>query len=365
MQAGLTSALKRGGDEILKLVGLRPKIEIIAASAITTALLAVYQLSTGAHFFSVLYASLVAVVAWFVSLPAALCFAVADTFLILTDGLVLRAQIDVKTTIDLLNLVFSRSIVFFVVAFVFSHLKYVQSNIEKLAEARAEALARETYARQRLEHEMLDISEREQRRIGRDLHDGLCQLLTAAALSNITLLRALKGKHEIESADMAKKTSSLIEDAISLARSTAKGLDPVELRSDGLMQAFEEFCATTSDLFGVQCQFSCGQPVFIESATTATHLYRIAQEAVGNAVKHGNATQIDIALEDTETGVRLSISDNGQGLTSESTRNRGMGLRTMDVRSKLVRGNFSIGRSKSGGVEVVCQMLEAANAYHR
>jgi two-component system, LuxR family, sensor kinase FixL len=120
------------------------------------------------------------------------------------------------------------------------------------------------------------------------------------------------------------------------------------------MQAFEEFCATTSDLFGVQCQFTCGQPVFIESATTATHLYRIAQEAVGNAVKHGKATAIDISLDETETGVCLSISDNGCGIPEKLAGRGGMGLRTMDVRSKLVSGQFSLCRSESGGVKVVC-----------
>ena len=289
---------------LVKLIGRRPKGEVVLVGIILTAAISADQLMTAAHFFSVFYACVIAVIAWFVGSTAAVLFAALDAVLILIAGLVLPGQSHITNNFDLASYTSMRAIFFVFTALVVGRLKHVQANIESLAEARAKALATETAERERLESEMLDISEREQRRIGRDLHDGLCQLLTGAALTNSTLIRSLTTMGDLKSVETARKTGRLVEDAIFLARSTAKGLDPIELKSDGLMQALEEFSATTSELFEVRCQFRCPAPVFIESATTATHLYRVAQEAVSNAVKHSKATTIEICLEEIDEGIR-------------------------------------------------------------
>jgi signal transduction histidine kinase len=221
-------------------------------------------------------------------------------------------------------------------------------------------LVREVAERERLEREMLEISEREQRRIGQELHDGLCQYLTGTAMVSHVHARKLAQPDEKES---ARKIVHLIEQAIWLARGVAKGLDPVDTQSDGLMQAFEEFSLTTSELFHVSCRFECDLPVLVESPATASHLFRIAQEAVSNAIKHGKATDILISLKHTESELLLSVSDNGCGFAEfSSSDHSGMGLRTMATRTKHIGGKFSLKQNRTGGVEVVCSVPEHADA---
>ena len=130
---------------------------------------------------------------------------------------------------------------------VFVHLSHLQRNLKDLAERRALALSQESALRASLEHEMLEISEREQDRIGRDLHDSLCQHLTGTALAGHLLAKSL-GRDGLPQAQNARKIVDLIEEGISLARSIAKGLHPLESRSDGLMIGLEEFTAATSEL---------------------------------------------------------------------------------------------------------------------
>ena len=252
-----------------------------------------------------------------------------------------------------------RLLLFSFLVFVLSRLRQLQSVLEVRVQERARALKRETAERERLEHEMLEISEREQRRIGRDLHDGLCQHLTGTALASHVLAEKL-GARGLSETEAAHRIVDLVEEAISLARGMAKGLHPVELQADGLMRALEEFTSTTAELFGVICRFECPMPVLIHSPATATHLYRIAQEAVGNAIKHGQARSITVALEETEEGIRLSISDDGKGLAKGAADGKGMGLRIMADRAKMIGGRFSVQAHRPRGVELSCLIPQVA-----
>jgi len=218
---------------------------------------------------------------------------------------------------------------------------------------RGRALAEEVANRRRLEHEMVETSEREQRRIGRDLHDGLCQHLTATAVSIFALSRDLEAVGSIQ-VEKARKAVELVEQGISMARTITQGLHPIEMRGDGLMQALEEFAETTSDLFDVKCRFECCSPIMVDAPSTAAHLYRIVQEGVNNAIRHGSATEIEVSLEETETDLQLTVSDNGKGLPSQTSERRGLGLEIMAARAKLIGGNFTMGRSQKGGVELTC-----------
>ena len=139
----------------------------------------------------------------------------------------------------------------------------------------------------------------------------------------------------------AKKVVELIGEGISLSRRLAKGLYPVEMEADGLMLALEEYAATTSELFKVACRFECDSPVLIHDPATAGHLYRIAQEAVGNAIKHGRAKNILIRLDASEESTVLSIKDDGVGLPEALPKKRGMGLRIMAHRAAMIGGTFS------------------------
>lgn len=260
---------------------------------------------------------------------------------------------------DITAFALNRFLLFAVLILVVMRLKALTDNLEALARVRAQALLNESAERERLEREMLDISEREQRRIGQELHDGLCQQLTGTAMLGQAHARKLTEASEKEN---ARKIVDLLEQTIFLARGVAKGLYPVETHREGLMQAFEEFSSTTSDLFKVQCRFECDLPVMVDDPTLAGHLFRIAQEAVSNAIKHGRASEIQICLSDTEAGLLLSVSDNGRGIADLDAVPAGMGLRTMAIRSKLIGGHFTLKAIATGGVEVQCLVPEQADA---
>jgi len=227
--------------------------------------------------------------------------------------------------------------------------------LETQVRQRTVALTDEMAERERLERELLEISEREQRRIGQDLHDGLCQHLTGATLAGQVLEGKLTALQLPEAAD-ATKVVELVEEGINLSRRLAKGLYPVEIEADGLMLALEEYAKTTGELFKVNCRFECDLPVLIHDAATAGHLYRIAQEAVRNAIKHGKAKNILIRLEASEESTVLSIKDDGTGLPELLPKNRGMGLRIMAHRSAMIGGRFNVRRDETVGTLVTCEL---------
>ncbi len=245
---------------------------------------------------------------------------------------------------------------YLVVAWILANLRSLNRNLENQVQQRTNALTEEIVERERLERELLEISEREQRRIGQDLHDSLCQHLTGATLAAQVLEEKLTALKVPAAAD-AGKMVELVEQGIDLSRRLARGLSPVEMTADGLMLALEEYAATTSELFKVSCRFECDSPVLIHDAHTAGHLYRIAQEAVGNALKHGRAAHIVIHLEATEPSTVLSIKDDGAGLPQVLPKSDGMGLRIMAHRSAMIGGRFKAGRDEAGGTLVTCELF--------
>lgn len=300
---------------------------------------------------SFIYAIPIALAAWFSGWLTAVLLAFVSVCLSLSADFVGGLQVS-DPIIPIINCTIRLLFYYFLID-VLGRLHELQSDLESQVVQRAAALAQETAQRQRLEHELLDISDREQRRMGRDLHDGLCQHLTATALTAQTLVQQLsEARHA--SAPVASRIVSLTEEAIVLARGTAKGLCPVELTADGLMQALEEFSYNTSEVFRVSCKFECASPVLVHTPTIAINLYRIAQESVGNAVKHGAAREIGVTLEETEAGIRLVVSDDGCGLPAFPASHKGMGLRIMGDRARIVGGNLSVKGNDRGGTDVVC-----------
>src|SRR5208283_1610299 len=184
---------------------------------------------------------------------------------------------------------------------------------------------------------------------------GLCQHLTGATLAGQVLEEKLAALNLSEAVD-ANKVVEIIEEGINLSRRLAKGLYPVEIEADGLMLALEEYAATSSKLFKVSCRFECDLPVLIHDPATSGHLYRIAQEAVGNAIKHGKAGNILIRLDASEESTVLSIKDDGVGLPEPPPKNRGMGLRIMEFRSGMIGGTFNARREEAGGTLVTCEL---------
>jgi PAS domain S-box-containing protein len=222
-----------------------------------------------------------------------------------------------------------------------------------------EKLHKEIAARHRLEEEILEISEREQQRIGRNLHDDLGQRLVGISYMSHQLAGTLQALGSPE-AGQAGKITSLLNDALSLTRSLARGLHPVALKSGGLIAALADLADRTSEMYQVACRFDgpCDEPLLTD--TTATHLYRIAREAVTNAVHHGKAQQIHIALGVAATGhTELRVADNGCGMPRLSPRRMGMGLRIMNYRADVIGASLVFITPENGGTSVCCTVPTA------
>ncbi len=212
---------------------------------------------------------------------------------------------------------------------------------------------RDITERKRLEKENLEISEREQRRIGQDLHDGLCQHLAGIEMLSQVLAQKLTPKAK-DGAARATEIAKAVREAISQTRLLARGLSPVTLESEGLMSALAELALNTEKMFQVRCEFVCAETVKFDDHAAATHLFRIAQEAVSNAIKHGHAKKISIKLEEGPEHLRLSVRDNGSGFPKKFSRANGMGLRIMQSRIGMVGGTLTIESHRDRGASVIC-----------
>src|SRR3984893_10042082 len=207
--------------------------------------------------------------------------------------------------------------------------------------------------RKHLEKTILEISAREQRRIGQDLHDGLGQHLTGIAFMSKVQEQKLMEKGMPEAGDAAKIVN-LVNEAINKTRELARGLLPVVSDAQGLMSALRQWAGEVEDLFAVNCRFQCFTPVLIHDDAVATHLYYVAREAVNNAIKHGHARQIVIRLAADESQGALTIQDDGCGIGSIVPGNKGMGLHLMSYRARMVGGSFEVQRAPIGGTVVTC-----------
>ena len=215
-------------------------------------------------------------------------------------------------------------------------------------------IVRDISEQKRLEQEILEISDREKRRIGQDMHDSLGQLLTGIGFKSKSLENKLAAKQVPEGA-IANQIAELVTQAIMQARGLARGLQPVEPRPAGLMSALEELSINIQDLFPVSCTFTCSQVVEIPNPALATHLYRIAQEACNNAIKHGRAKQIAIELARAEDVVTVTVRDDGVGFSQPAGTTKGMGMQIMRYRAAVVGGALSVRANGAGGTVISCQ----------
>lgn len=205
--------------------------------------------------------------------------------------------------------------------------------------------------RDRLEREVLEISEREQRRIGQDLHDGLCQQLTGISL----LSRSLHQKLSEPMAEEARQITQFINECLEQTRRVTRGLHPVPDEPTGLMQALKELAERVATMGKLDCQFVCPVPVAIPNRMVATNLYRIAQEASQNALRHANPTKITIRLINDGKSIQQTVTDNGSGLQSRSNP-RGLGLEIMDYRAHSVGASLAVRGGDPRGTEVACTL---------
>jgi PAS domain S-box-containing protein len=216
-------------------------------------------------------------------------------------------------------------------------------------------------ARIRLERQILEISDREQARIGQDIHDGLCQQLIGMAF-NLNSLEQTLGSADRPEAASSRKICLLLDEAITEARRVCRGLYPVRLKTEGLLPALEELAHTVSERFNLDCESEFGSRRLLCDITTATHLYRIAQEAVNNAVKHSGAAHIRLRLGASEGGLELQVQDDGKGIKASPGRAGGMGLHIMDYRARSIGGSLEI-QDVGNGTSVSCRVPQRAGSF--
>lgn len=202
-----------------------------------------------------------------------------------------------------------------------------------------------------LEQKVIEVSENEQRRIGQDIHDDLCQQLASIGCFTKVIERRLQERGDQE-ADQLAQIGEMVSQANIRAREIARDLVPSIVESDGLPGALEELAKRSERAFGIQCQFVCPEEIRIVSQA-AMQLYRIAQEAVGNAVRHGHPTRVNISLMRVPDHLILSIADNGSGMKKKS-RSQGLGLLTMAHRAQMLDGDFQIHTKLGRGTRIEC-----------
>lgn len=226
---------------------------------------------------------------------------------------------------------------------------------DRTAELRdlSERLLREMNGRKQLEQHILEISEREQRRIGQDLHDSIGQSLAATKFVSSALEMKLTARKSRDRQHAARLTR-LLDRASEDVRAVARGLHPVSAEPDGLMSALSGLIENVRQIYKIPCSFECPAPVLLAEPQVAAQLYRIAQEAVNNALRHARPRHIWIGLRSARGALHLSVRDDGCGIAAASTASPGLGLAIMNYRASVIGASLSIRDVPKGGTLVEC-----------
>ena len=211
----------------------------------------------------------------------------------------------------------------------------------------------EVTERVRLEQQMVETLEEQQQRIGRDLHDGVGQLLTGVRMLSQNLAERLKQNGE-ESGSQAQKIADFAGQASQRVREIYRGLTPTQLFHEGLATALNELAHNTNALPGIACRYVSNGLVDVWERDTKMHMYRIAQEATNNALKHAEATEIIISLDLNDHGIVLQVEDNGSGFDTTIRTGKSLGLNSMDYRARTIKGDFEIKSAHGHGTIVRC-----------
>ncbi len=238
---------------------------------------------------------------------------------------------------------------------------------------------RDISSRKEMQKHILEIAADEQRRIGLELHDGTQQELTGLSLYASALQETIQTADQIEFEGMSiwrfedtdflrlQHTSELIAKRLietnKHVRDLAHGIMPVQIDAEGLQSALIELARSINSVERIRCVFECDGELNIPNNTTATHLYRIAQEAINNALRHGAAESIRIVLQMLDDRIVLDIHDNGIGIQSDLTNangltTKGMGMRTMEYRASLIGGRVQAQPAPDGGTLLRCEILK-------
>ena len=226
---------------------------------------------------------------------------------------------------------------------------------QRTAELRAanKELEKEIARRKGLEGEILEISDREQQRLGTELHDGLCQHLTAVAFMARSVASRLKN-HRVIEVDDIEKIAQLVNDAATDTRNLSRALHSVDVDAAGLVNALQDL--VDREIWKTPCRLETKSSFHIDDDMAASHLYRIAREAVINANKHAQAREIVVELERSQKGIVLRVTDDGVGFRNEPKLTQGLGFHIMNYRARSIRGRLEIKSEKKGGTCVACYL---------
>ncbi len=219
---------------------------------------------------------------------------------------------------------------------------------------RIAGMAEDVTERGRLEEQVAEISSHERNRISRELHDSVGQQLTGLGYLAKSLIRRL-AKHMSPEVETAETILDGIQDAIAEVRRVVRGLAPVEVDEYGLRAALQDLARSVSERFSVDCRFCCVANIAVEDHNVATELYRIAQEAINNAVKHSQPKHVRIDLDVSARDLVLRVQDDGCGMSRQSE-NDGMGMRIMRYRSKMIGAELNVSSSPDG-TSVTCKLV--------
>jgi len=212
--------------------------------------------------------------------------------------------------------------------------------------------------RKRLEQEVLGVIEKERMQIGRELHDSMGQMLTGLAVKSKGLELKLKDK-SLDGVKEAAKLSKLANKLITQMRSIVKTIHPIDLETGGITSALQTLVSNTEQLLGSSCQFKCEEPVVFNDPVEAKQVYRITQEAITNAIKHGKAKNISVELTSDKDKYILSVKNDGKNFPKVLTKKKGLGLKIMEYRSSMIGGQIDIRKGDKGGTVVTCAFPKA------
>lgn len=211
---------------------------------------------------------------------------------------------------------------------------------------------------QQFEESLLAMTEECKQSLGQELHDNLGQQLAAIAYQSRALEKKIVNYADVESAQVAAAIALQAQQALMACKQLAQGLLPFELARDGLAIALSEFATSIAHLYDIHCEVSCTEEIAIQDATVALHLYRIAQEAINNALRHAGAQHLAIALTLKKNRLRLSIIDDGCGFSGDHTQadSTSMGIKIMHYRAHQLGAKLHFFQLANGGTEVRVKM---------
>jgi signal transduction histidine kinase len=298
--------------------------------------------------FSLLYSIPVAFVTWFVSRRSGLIFALAAGAITIGSALVHDGY---PPAVAFWNCCM-RAGVLITMVWLLSAVRSFMQQQEQAVRDRASDLHREIGQRKRAEREFFQLLQKQREQIAYDLHDDLAQVLTAIAMKTKCLESELKASFSPH-AESAAAIVKLMNSAVGQTRTIARGLCPIDSQSAELVSAVRRLAEDTSKSFGVKCHITSTHSNLPYSRDAAVHIYRIAQQAIDNAIRHGNAKCIEIKLEHTDQQFRMCVWDDGSGFDESADKPHGLGLRTMAFRADVFNGTFEISSKPGEGTCVI------------